>query len=44
MPEMRNLTECLRMKYYVLLLPCESTIVVVRCVSLDVVFLEVKIE
>ena len=39
MPEMSNLTECFLIKYfvffikyYVLLMPCESTIVVVRCV------------
>ena len=32
MPEMKNLTECLLIKYYVLSMPCESTIVVVRCV------------
>ena len=39
MPEIRNLTECLLIKcyvflikYYVLSMPCESTIVVVRCI------------
>ena len=32
MPETRNLIECLLVKYYVLLLPCESIIVVEGCV------------
>ena len=41
MPEMRNLTECLLIKYCVLSMPCESTIVVVRCIY---VFLDVKTE
>ena len=31
-PGMRNLTECFLIKYYVLSMPCESTIVVVKCV------------
>ena len=44
MPEMRNLTKCLLIKYYVLSMPCESTNVVVRCVSPDIIFLDVKIE
>ena len=29
-PEMSNVTECFLIKYYVLSMPCESTIVVVR--------------
>ena len=32
MPEMSNLAECLLVKCYVLSMPCESTVVVVRCV------------
>ena len=43
MPEMRNLTECPLIKY-VLLMPCESAIVVVRCVSPDIIFQDNKIE
>ena len=30
MPEMSILTECLLIKYYVLSMPCESTMVVVK--------------
>ena len=51
MPEIKNLTECLLIKYsvffvkyYVLSMPCESTILVVWCVSPAIIFLDVEIK
>ena len=39
MPEMSNLTECLLIKYHILSMPCESTIVVVKCVFRQISYL-----